>query len=85
MSSPLRCRWHTDDGRCLNYITGEPGLPDLCGTHLEHLRPWVCKTAQQLAERMRQAPNVQPLPAGNLSPAEKRLLSQWQREHDDRE
>jgi len=49
----VRCRWHTNDGRCFGHPT--PGTPELCEKHLALLDPWVNGRAFAIAQDMRPA------------------------------
>jgi hypothetical protein len=50
-STTTRCRWHTDDGRCLGHPL--PNTPELCEQHLALLDPWVNSRALAMANDMR--------------------------------
>jgi hypothetical protein len=49
--APIRCRWHTDDGRCLGYkVHHNKDKPDLCQRHIDALSPWIKAQAWELAD-----------------------------------
>lgn len=74
--TPPRCRWSTDDGRCLGHALDLPDAPELCRTHLDQIEPWIRRQARVMAGARSDLQFASHPQLARLDPGEQRI-ARW--------